>query len=118
MSGFGRNRDRAWRRSARSPAIRVVSDPIARARCSQPISYFRALSATSSALQERVMTAWENAASKWTAAKPAAIALAIGLVAGPLISNAIGWQVTSGTARAEIHAGIVEQQAMFCEARA
>jgi hypothetical protein len=64
------------------------------------------------------MTAWENAASKWTAAKPAAIALAIGLVAGPLISNAIGWQVTSGTARAEIHAGIVEQQAMFCEARA
>jgi hypothetical protein len=64
------------------------------------------------------MTAWENAASKWTAAKPAAIALAIGLVAGPLISNYIGWQVTSGTARAEIHAGIVEQQAMFCEARA
>jgi hypothetical protein len=64
------------------------------------------------------MTAWENAASKWTAAKPAAIALAIGLVAGPLISNYIGWQVTSGTARAEVHAGIVEQQAMFCEARA
>ncbi len=64
------------------------------------------------------MTAWENAASKWSAAKPAAIALAIGLVAGPLISNYIGWQVTSGTARAEVHAGIVEQQAMFCEARA
>jgi hypothetical protein len=64
------------------------------------------------------MTAWENAASKWTAAKPAAIALVIGLVAGPLISNYIGWQVTSRTARAEIHAGIVEQQAVFCEARA
>ena len=64
------------------------------------------------------MTAWENAASKWSAAKPAAIALAIGLVAGPLISNYIGWQVTSGTARAEVHAGIVEQQAMFCEAGA
>ena len=28
------------------------------------------------------------------------------------------WQVTSRTARAEIRAGIVEQQAMFCEARA
>jgi hypothetical protein len=64
------------------------------------------------------MSAWENAASKWKAAKPAAIALAIGLVAGPLISNYVGWQVTSRTARAEIHAGIVEQQAMFCEARA
>ena len=64
------------------------------------------------------MTAWENAASKWTAARPAAIALAIGLVAGPLISNSIGWQVTSSTARAQVHAGIVEQQAMFCEVRA
>jgi hypothetical protein len=64
------------------------------------------------------MTAWENAVAKWTAVKPAAIALAIGLVAGPLISNAIGWQVTSHTARAELHAGIVEQQAVFCEARA
>jgi len=57
------------------------------------------------------MTAW----SKWTAAKPAAIALVIGLVAGPLISNAIGWQVTSGTARAELHDRLV---AVFCEARA
>ena len=64
------------------------------------------------------MTAWENAASKWAAARPAAIALAIGLVAGPLISNSIGWQVTSSTARAQVHAGIVEQQATFCEARA
>lgn len=64
------------------------------------------------------MTAWDDIASKWMAAKPAAIALAIGLVAGPLISNYIGWQVTSRTAQAEIHAGIVEQQAIFCEARA
>ena len=64
------------------------------------------------------MTTWASVTSKWTAAKPAAIALTIGLVAGPLISNYIGWQVTSRTARAEIHAGIVEQQAIFCEARA
>jgi hypothetical protein len=64
------------------------------------------------------MTAWENAVSRWKVAKPAAIALAIGLVAGPLISNCIGWQVTSGTARADIHAGIIETQAVFCEARA
>lgn len=64
------------------------------------------------------MTVWEKAASRWTVAKPLAIALAIGLVAGPLISNFVGWQVTSGTARAEVQAGIVEQQAMFCAARA
>jgi hypothetical protein len=64
------------------------------------------------------MTPWEKTVSKWQAAKPAAIALTIGLVAGPLISNYVGWQVTSRTARAEIHAGLVEQQAMFCEARA
>ena len=64
------------------------------------------------------MTTWESAVSKWRTAKPLAIALAIGLVAGPLISNYVGWQVTSRTARAEIHAGIVDQQAMFCEARA
>jgi len=44
--------------------------------------------------------------------------LAIGLVAGPLISNYMGWQVTNRTAQAEVHAGIVEQQAVYCEARA
>jgi hypothetical protein len=64
------------------------------------------------------MRAWENAVSKWRAAKPAAIALAVGLVAGPLISNYLGWQVASGTARAEVHTGIVEQPAVFCAARA
>ena len=64
------------------------------------------------------MTTWKSAVSKWTTAKPLAIALTIGLVAGPLISNYVGWQVTSRTARAEVRAGIVDQQAMFCEARA
>jgi hypothetical protein len=64
------------------------------------------------------MTAWDTAASRWRTAKPAAIALAIGLVAGPLISNYMGWQVTNRTAQAEVHAGIVEQQAVYCEARA
>jgi hypothetical protein len=68
--------------------------------------------------KEHVMTAWDNAASKWQTAKPAAIALAVGLVAGPLISNYMGWQVTNRTAQAEVHAGIVEQQAVYCETRA
>jgi hypothetical protein len=56
--------------------------------------------------------------SKWEAAKPVVFAFAIGVIAGPLASNYLGWQVTSRTARADMHAGIVEQQALFCEARA
>jgi hypothetical protein len=64
------------------------------------------------------MIRWEEVASKWKVAKPWAVALIIGLIAGPLISNYLGWQVTSGMARAQIHAGIVEQQAVYCDARA
>jgi len=56
--------------------------------------------------------------SRWETAKPLAFAFAIGLVTGPLVSNYVGWQVTSRTAQADLHAGIVEQQAIFCEARA
>jgi hypothetical protein len=44
--------------------------------------------------------------------------LAIGLIAGPLIANYAGWQVTSSTANAQLKAGVVEQQALFCDARA
>lgn len=56
--------------------------------------------------------------SKWETLKPVAIALAIGLVAGPFISNFVGWQVTSGAAQAQLRAGVVEQVALFCEERA
>lgn len=56
--------------------------------------------------------------SRWATAKPAAIALVVGLMAGPLISNYAGWQVTSHAAQAQVQAGIVEQQALFCEVRA
>lgn len=54
----------------------------------------------------------------WEAIKPRAIALAVGLVLGPLISNFMGWQVTSGSARTNLTRAVVEQQALFCEARA
>jgi hypothetical protein len=64
------------------------------------------------------MPNWEAAVSKWQTAKPAALALLIGLVAGPYISNALGWQVTSGTAAARARAGIVEQLASVCVAQA
>ena len=54
----------------------------------------------------------------WEAARLKVYALLVGLVAGPLISNLAGWQVTSGTASAQLKSGLVEQQASFCLARA
>ena len=68
------------------------------------------------------MGSWTETRTQWSAQwverKPQVIALAIGLVAGPLISNYLGWQVTSGNARTQVRAGIVEQQATYCEVRA
>lgn len=64
------------------------------------------------------MTIWETASNNWTTYKPIGIALAVGLVVGPFISNYAGWQVTSSSARAQVHAGAIEQQASFCAARA
>lgn len=64
------------------------------------------------------MTTWENAKARWATAKPLAIALAIGLVTGPFISNYLGWQVTSNAAHAQLRAGVVERTALFCEERA
>src|SRR4051812_8911975 len=58
------------------------------------------------------------AAAKWAEFKPAAIALAIGLVVGPFVTNYLGWQVMSGTARTQMRAEVVEQQALICEERA
>jgi|SRR5713226_5542647 len=60
----------------------------------------------------------QTAQAKWQAAKPIIFALAIGLVAGPLISNYIGWQVTRGTAQTQMRENVTEQLAMICEARA
>jgi hypothetical protein len=54
----------------------------------------------------------------WARVKPLAIALGIGLVIGPFISNYMGWQVTSTAARAQAHVSVVEQRALICEARA
>lgn len=39
----------------------------------------------------------------------------IGLVAGPLISAWLGWQVASGTLREQVHDAVVTQQAELCE---
>lgn len=68
------------------------------------------------------MSGWTETRKTWLATyterKPQIVALAIGLLVGPLISNYFGWQVTSGNARAQVRAGIVEQQASYCDVRA
>ena len=64
------------------------------------------------------MASREAAASNWQSAQPAVLALVLGLVAGPYISNALGWQVTSGTASARARADVVERLASVCAAQA
>jgi hypothetical protein len=56
-----------------------------------------------------------NKLSEW---RIPAIALVVGLIAGPIISNLLGWQVSSSTMEEEVGAAVVEQQALFCEERA
>jgi hypothetical protein len=58
------------------------------------------------------------AAAKWASAKPVLTGLVIGLVAGPIISGAFGFQMRTSSAQAAAHAGVVEQQAAFCAERA
>jgi hypothetical protein len=69
-------------------------------------------------MTDHAATMRRTAAAKWKAAKPAAIGLAIGLIAGPIISGLAGFQVRTGTAQAAARAGVVEQQAAFCAERA
>jgi hypothetical protein len=64
------------------------------------------------------MTPSQTMQSKWQAMKPMVFALTIGLVAGPLITNYIGWQVTSGTARAETRDSVLQQFVSMCAERA
>lgn len=53
----------------------------------------------------------------WQSMKAPILALAIGLVAGPLISASAGWTVWSGAAKAQLRASVVEQSAGYCTAR-
>ncbi len=64
------------------------------------------------------MTQSSSFSSAWLTWKPRVIALAVGLVAGPLISNWLGWQVTSGSARTAMRDSVVQSQALICEAQA
>jgi hypothetical protein len=60
----------------------------------------------------------KTAAARWQTIKPKAIYLAIGLIAGPLVTSVTGLQVLSGTAREQTRAGVVELQAVICAAQA
>ncbi len=60
----------------------------------------------------------DRMAAKWAEARPWAFGLALGLVAGPIISGMSGFQVRTSTAEAATRAGVVEQQAGFCAERA
>lgn len=56
----------------------------------------------------------KNTKSKWERIKPLLIALGIGLVLGPVISNGIGWQLTRSTSEMNVRNAIIEMQATFC----
>jgi hypothetical protein len=60
----------------------------------------------------------QTATARWQTVKPKLMYLVIGLIAGPIITSIAGWQVLSGTARDQAHAGVIEQQATFCAANA
>jgi hypothetical protein len=64
------------------------------------------------------VTTMQAATARWQTIKPKVIYFAIGLIAGPIITSIAGWQVLSGTARDQVHAGLVEQQASFCAVNA
>src|SRR5690606_3438425 len=51
-------------------------------------------------------------------AKPIVTGLIIGVIAGPLLSSFVGFQVRSSTAATAVHDSVVEQQGMFCVERA
>lgn len=64
------------------------------------------------------MTAWQTASAKWQRVKPFALALGLGLVAGPIITNMAGLQMLSSTAKTHLAEGLVQMQATFCDTQA
>jgi hypothetical protein len=52
--------------------------------------------------------------SKWSKIKPLVYALALGLIAGPVISNSVGWQLTRSTSEMNVRNALIEMQATFC----
>jgi hypothetical protein len=69
-------------------------------------------------MAQETQSTMQQLQARWTTAKPIVIGLAFGLVLGPFISNYLGWQVTARSAREQAHAGMVEQQAAYCNIQA
>lgn len=63
---------------------------------------------------ERKSSWQDRLSSQWETIKLPAMMLAVGLVAGPLFSNYMGWQVTRGAADKQSTASAIDQQAMIC----
>ena len=51
---------------------------------------------------------------KWAKVKPTLMAIGFGLIVGPFISNALGWQVTSGALDKKLEAALLDLQVNFC----
>lgn len=60
----------------------------------------------------------EAAATRWATAKPLLLALGVGLVAGPIISGMVGFQMRTSTAQTLAQNGVVAQQAIYCDIQA
>lgn len=64
------------------------------------------------------MASFGELRDSWSLTKGVFIAFAAGMLVGPFVSSYLGVQVTSRSARAELHSGLVDLQASMCDARA
>jgi len=55
---------------------------------------------------------------RWDSIRPTAFALAIGLIAGPILSSMLGFQVLSSTAKSRSETAGIAVQAQICAAQA
>jgi len=62
----------------------------------------------------RTPTFQDRIADGWDRVKLPALMLAVGLIAGPLLSNSMGWQVTRSAAERQSANSAIHQQAMIC----
>lgn len=63
---------------------------------------------------ERKPSWQERMASQWDSIKLPMMLFAAGLIAGPLLTNYMGWQVTRSAAERQSSVSAIEQQAMIC----
>ena len=64
------------------------------------------------------MASLKDIRDSWLKRKGLVYAFVVGMLVGPFVSSYLGVQVTSRTARADLHNGIIDLQASLCDARA